>query len=207
MGHFIVVRPKDDAVSQQASDWCDQLVSRFTPKSHILAQDVDDTTPADRVNIQSALGTTASLVCYFGHGDENSWLTHSAPTIDAANVAAAGGKAVVSIACKTACNLGPTAITGGAVAWLGATINVPVISPHRTIDPFGDAIVDGLSCLATGGSMQDARDAISANCDALVTSFDTGPMSTHPARSLGYYAAMALRDHLVVHGSPKFVPL
>lgn len=208
MGSFAVVRPRDDADAQQASDWCDDLVTKLTGDGHSKIADVDDRMPPNTANIVAALGLLAvDLVCYFGHGDEHSWLTNQSSTVDASNVKAAQGKAVVSVACKTACNLGPAAITSGVVSWLGFTIKVVVMRPHKTVDPVGDAIVGGLSCLGGQGTMQQARDEIATNCGQLIDEFDTGRFSNFPEARLGYYAAMALRDHVVVHGTPSHQPL
>jgi hypothetical protein len=55
--------------------------------------------------------------------------------------------------------------------------------------------------------MQDARDDIEANFGALVNHYDTGKYSGHPAAQFGYYAALALRDHVVLHGRASSKPL
>src|SRR5271170_1072860 len=123
MGSVILIRPRDDAASRQASDWGDSLRNTFAGIGHTIAANADDTTPPDRVNILRALGKAADLVCYFGHGDEKSWLTNAGQTLDARNVTTLRKKTIVSVACKTACTLGPDAITAGAECWLGFTIS------------------------------------------------------------------------------------
>lgn len=207
MGTFAVVRPRDDQRAKQAAGWCDQLINRLRGNRHGLSGDVDDTTPPTTTNILAVMTSTVDLVCYFGHGDENSWLTSQAATVNATNVRAASGKAVVSVACKTGRNLGPDAVTAGVVAWLGFTVKVPIIAPHRNIDPIGDAIVNGLACLGTAGTMQQARDEIAAACANVVADYDTGRYRNHPAASIGYFAAMALGDHVVLHGMASCQPL
>jgi len=207
MGSFTLVRPKDDAAARQSSDWCDSLCSNLTTNGHSKIDDVDDTSPPNTANILAAIGKKGDLICYFGHGDGAAWLTAGMPTLDGRNVSAASGKAVVSIACKTGIHLGPDAITAGAICWLGFTIKVPVMSPHKLRDPFGDAIVNGLSVLGGHKSMQDARVEIYKNLNQLVDDFDTGPLSSHPASALGYFSAMSLRDHIVVHGNSAHQPL
>lgn len=169
--------------------------------------DVDSGTPADATEITKVLGGSADLICYFGHGDEDHWLTSGAPTIDAGNVSAAAGKAILSIACRAGRNLGPDAITAGVISWLGFTIAVPVIAPHKTHDPIGEAIVRALAGLGGKGTMQQARDDMAAEFDQLVDDYDTGKFSTHPAAPLGYFAAMCLRDHVVLHGKTSCQPL
>ncbi|WP_447600333.1 C25 family cysteine peptidase [Nitrospira sp. Nam80] len=204
MSKFIVIRPKDDAIAQQASVWCDDLVQKFSKNRHTKVNDVDDGAPPDTGNIVLALQAGADLICYFGHGDENSWLTNFKATIDNTNIRNANQKAVVSVACKTACVLGPTAITAGIVSWLGFTIKVPVMTPHKNRDPIGEAIVDGLALLGNHLTMQEARDRIADNCDKLIVEFDTGTLRNHPGNLIGYYAAMSVRDHVVVHGNTRW---
>jgi peptidase C25-like protein len=207
MGGFIVIRPKDDAAARQSSDWCDSLCARLSANGHLKTADIDDLSPPDATHILGAFAKGGELICYFGHGDEAAWLTSDVPTIDTTNVKAARAKSVVSIACKTAKVLGPDAITAGVTCWLGFTIKVPVMSPHKSRDPIGDAIVDGLSGLGVSKSMQQVRDDIYSHLDKLVADFDTGSLSSHPASALGYFSAMSLRDHIVVHGNPAHQPL
>ena len=208
MSVFSVVRPQDDAVAQQTSGWCDDLIRKFTARSHHLASEVDRWTPADQAPIIALLGGSTDLVCYFGHGKRDCWLTNGIVTIDASSVHAAANKAVVSIACDTARGLGPDAVTAGVVAWLGFTILVAVMAPYKTRDPIGEAIVDGLDVLGHGYTMQAARDQVAANLDQLVNDFQPGGwLAGHPAAAFGYYASMAMRDHVVVHGKANHAPL
>jgi hypothetical protein len=208
MGDFVLIRPRDDAASQQASDWANDLINILNSKGHSVVVDVDDTTPPDATNIVTAVGKTADVVFYFGHGDETSWLTKGGSTLSASNASGIVAGAVVSVACKTGCSFGPSAITAGVRSWLGFTIKVPVIAPHKTKDPIGEAIVNGIAQLATQGTMQMACDEIVALLDQVVTDYDSGgKYSSHPGASFGYFAAMALRDHVVVHGSHSLKPL
>lgn len=207
MGVFSVIRPRDDAEARQSSDWCDALILELMRHGHRKGSDVDDRTPADVQHVLSALSRPADLVCYFGHGDGVSWRTSQTATLDTSSAHHTQGKAVVSIACRTACGLGPAAVTGGASSWLGFTIDVVVMAPHKTVDPFGDALVGALAGLGRGGTMQQARDEIAANLDGLADDFATGWLSSHPAASLGYFGSIAMRDHVVVHGQQQHVPL
>src|ERR1700676_297439 len=75
MADFSVVRPRDDADARQASEWCDDLVNRLVQYGHTEVDDVDDRTPADIAHIVVALSRRVDLVCYFGHGREDAWLT------------------------------------------------------------------------------------------------------------------------------------
>jgi hypothetical protein len=207
MSSFALIRPGDDARAQQASDWADSVAGNFIAAGHAKSTDVDDLTPADRGNIVAALGSSGNLICYFGHGDEHSWLTAGIGTVRSSDFASATGKAVVSIACKTGRNLGPDAITAGVEAWLGFTINVAVIAPHKGFDPIGDAVVGGVSVLASGHTMQDSRDELYSELDNVATGYDNGKWSGHPGAALKYYAALAMRDHIVLHGTAALIPL
>jgi hypothetical protein len=209
MSSFSVIRPRDDSAAIASSDWCDDLIAKLTASKAAPSKliDVDDSSPADQAKISAAMSAGAELICYFGHGDSNAWLTANHPTIDAGTVSAGKGAAVVSIACETGLQLGADAITAGVESWLGFTIKVPVLVLKGGSDPFGEAIVDGLAELGEGKSMQEARDALFAALNQTVTDFDTGYLSTDPSAPLGYYAAMSLRDHIVVHGNSAHVPL
>jgi hypothetical protein len=207
MSFFAIIRPRDDADAQQASGWADDLIQELVKRGHSKTTDIDDRTPPDVANIGSALSGSAHLICYFGHGDENSWLTSQSSTLNSSNAVRAKGKAVVSVACKTGCNLGPHAITAGVVSWLGFTIKVAIIAPHKNTDPIGTAIVDGVALLGSHGTMQQARDKMAANFDQLVTDYDTGRFKMHPGAEFGYFAAMSMRDHVVVHGRVNLQPL
>ena len=209
MGDFAVVRPQDDGDAQQASDWCDELVRALAHKGHTSVGDVDGSSPATAANILTLLGKGADIVLYLGHGDENSWLTSGVPTITALNISAANSTTIVSVACKTGCNLAPAAITAGVTSFLAFTINVPIMAVHKNVDPIGEAIVDGLATLGGQASMQTARDAIASNLDNLIADFEPGGKyaNPRPRGQMGYYAAMSLRDHIVLHGSTSHQPL
>lgn len=207
MANLVVIRPRDDATTQQASDWCDALINRLSANGHTVVADVDDTSPPDTAQIHSALRHNCQLACYFGHGDRDSWLTAGTVTIDKSNVSAAARKAVVSIACKTGRNLGSDAITSGVRAWLGFTVRVPVLAPHKNVDPIGDTMVDALATLGSGRTMQDVRDAIERGFDRLADDYDTGPLSGRHDSVTGYLASIVLRDHVSLDGTGRFVPL
>jgi hypothetical protein len=206
MSDFVLIHPRDDGKAQRASVWARALEASLVAGGHNVVSDVTDLTPADTANIRSALGAAATLICYFGHGETHSWLTAGAVTVNATDFPAAVGKAVVSIACKTGCNLGPDAITSGVETWLGFTSRVAIMATAAGTYPLGDAIVDGLSLLGTSKTMQEARDEIYANLDQVLKDYDTGgKYATDPV--IGYWSALAMRDHLVLHGNVAFKPL
>jgi hypothetical protein len=212
MGDFAVIRPKDDPASQQSSQWCDDLVGQLIQAGHNLVADVDDYTPPSSLQIDAALKGSYDIVFYFGHGNEDAWLTNAQVTIDASNISSASGKTVVSIACKTGQKLGPNAITAGVNSWLGFTIKVPVLAAHKNQDPLGDAIAAVLagqahSHSAQPRSMQRIRDDLVAEFKNLAKAYDTGNLKLRPEATVAYFALLALSDHVVVHGNSNHVPL
>ena len=207
MGSYSIIRPADDAAARQSWDWADVVRGALTRAGHGMFEDVDASTPASGANIVAALGRGVDLILYFGHGNEDEWLTNGTKTIDKSNVGAAKGTCVVSIACKTARNLGPDAITAGIACWLGFTIKVAVIAPYSYVDPIGDAICDALGLLGSSGTMQAARDAMEQNLDQVARNYDTGKYMSHPAAVIGYFAAISMRDHVVVEGKAGSQPL
>jgi Peptidase family C25 len=208
MGAFLVIRPGDDAAARQAAEWCSELADRLVAAGHELIGDVDELTPAHSPEILTALQTDAELVCYFGHGASDSWRTDDLATIDSANVGVAAGKVVISVACLTGRGLGPDAITAGVRSWLGFTIKIPVIAPHVSVDPIGEAFANGLAGLAGFATIGDVRDALIAAFAQLADDYDEGGrFAGHPAQAIGYYGALALQDHITVDGSRSQVPL
>lgn len=211
MSSFSIIRPSDDPTTIQSSNWGKRLTSILS-SSHTLLNDVDSTTPANRTNVEAAYKSSADLLCYFGHGEDNRWETKGVHTLESTSLPKTCPAAVVSIACKTGCTLGPAAITSGVSAWLGFTVKVGVIAPyasaHGSIDTIGDAIVNGLKVLDTGASMQDVRNEVEAELDKLVVAYDTGgTYSHHPDAAIGYFVAGYMRDHVVLHGKTGHSPL
>jgi hypothetical protein len=211
VGDFTIIRPCDDAAATQCSDWADDLIAKLTAAGHSSSgTDIDGgATPSSThtADVIAAFAANADLLCYFGHGDEDNWLTYSAPTLEASKMPVAGCQAVVSIACKTGCGFGPACITAGVVSWLGFTIKVGMPIPHLGTDPIGEAIVKGLELLGSSKTMQEVRDEIATQLDNVANAYDKGAFSSHPGRDFGYFAAISLRDHVVIHGSPAHVSL
>src|SRR3954467_2966047 len=146
MASFTVIRPRDDAMTQQCADWADDFCANAQTHGHNLGIDLDGAyTSVDQPAVLAAVHQPADLVLYFGHGDTDCWPTVIQRTVESSNVSAISGKPVVSVACKTACILAGAAITAGATAWLGFTISVPVLAPHRNVDPIGESLVRELS--------------------------------------------------------------
>lgn len=207
MGRYSLIRPEDDAVTQQASDWATALDKGLGANGHSLDIDVRDITPPDRTNIEAAINGLSDVIFYFGHGDEQSWKTNGQPTLDSTNASQASGKTVVSVACKTGRSLGPDAILAGVDAWLGFNISVAVVRPYKGFDPLGEAIVEALEFLGQGGSVQFARNILEVKLEQVASDHDTGKFKNHPDAPLIYFSALAMQANLVVLGNQKSAPL
>jgi hypothetical protein len=207
MGDFILIHPRDPGVGTTASNWARRFGANLTASGHFQTTEVDDSTPADSSHVAAALGGTGSLIGYFGHGDEDNWLTKGAPTVDSSHFVASAGKAVVSIACKTGCNLGPDSVTAGVQSWLGFTCQVAVVNTNSRY-PSGDAIVAGLSVAGASKTMREVHDQVYSELDQVMQDYDFGgKFDGHSTAALGYFSALAMRDHLVLHGASNFAPL
>jgi hypothetical protein len=209
MGNFAGVCPRDDNNTCLAGDWYQRLNAELIQAGHAQAAYVDDGTPASTANILAALrDQSVELVLYFGHGTADEWKRKTKVTVDRTNVGAANGKAVVSVACKTARSLGPDAVNNGGIsAWLGFTIAVPVIPPYSGFDPIGDAIVKGLAKLASG-TMASARTALESELRRVCADYDTGGrFHSHPDALMGYFAAGWLADNISLSGTTTLLPL
>jgi len=205
---FVVIHPEDDAAAEQAAKWCSELVDELVAAGHELIEDVNEQTPADSASIEAALEMPAELVCYFGHGTPDSWQTDGQTTIESGNVGRAAGKTVVSIACLTGRNLGPDAVTAGVSSWLGITIKVPVLPPHKNVDPMGSAFVSGLRHLSRSATIGDVRDSLIAAFEQLAVDYDDGGrFAGRPDQPIGYYGAHALKDSIEVSGRKTAIPL
>ncbi len=208
MGYFTVIRPQDDAVTEQCAVWAEDFIHDALRAAHHLDTDLDGAqTPTHRSAVLAAVQQAADLVLYFGHGDYNCWLTEGQPTITTADVSAFADKAVVSIACKTSSILAGAAITGGATAWLGWTSRFPVLPPHLNVDSIGETLNNARRRLSAGETMQSARDYVRIEFEALAGDFDSGPLASQPNAMVGYLAALVIRDHVVVHGDAWLAPL
>jgi len=188
VGAFLTICPRDDAQARQASDWCSDLQVELEARGHLLANTVNDRTPADRTGVETALQSPVDLVCYFGHGTRDAWLTHDVKTLDRKNATAAANRAIVSIACLTGRELGPEMVTAGAKAWLGFTINVPIVDPYKHVDPIGRSIVAGLSWFGRGANFEEVRFALQVALEVTSDQCESasGRFGSHPGRWLSY---------------------
>lgn len=203
MGDYVVIRPEDGRVAQQVSGWADSLMAHADFARHNCVAYVDAGTPANRLMTVGALSTEASVSFYFGHGNETSWLESGDSILDAENIQATRGKAVVSVACKTGCILAGQAITAGATSWLGFTSKVPVLPTHLNLDPIGEAFVAALSKLGVGVSVHDVLEALMGEFDNLVQAYDSGTVSKTP-QCIG--RVLCLHGHAGPRGASSVVP-
>ena len=72
----------------------------------------------------------------------------------------------------------------------------------------GDAIVEGVTQLAKGGTMADARATIEAQLRQLIDDYDEGGQyNSHPNALFAYYACGWLADNVSLAGKTSFKPL
>jgi hypothetical protein len=109
------------------------------------------------------------------------------------------------VACKTGVQFGPDAITAGVKSWMGLTVKLGYVAAPG-LDPFGDAAVRALSILDPGVSMQDLLNKWIDEFDQLVTACDTGGLHASALGQLAYFVAVAVRDHVVLHGTVAACP-
>ena len=207
MGGYISIRPEDDKNACQASEWCDTLIRELehrTPHIHVTDR---GGYACSRNDVEAALWGPGDLVFYFGHGDSGCWLNGSSQIYDSVNAAAAAGKAVVSIACKTSAVLASNAVTAGVVAWLGFNSQVACIPKLAGTDYVGDAIALALSCLGFSATMQEATDAVVSELHRLTQEYDTGALSGWSMAAFAYFGTSVMRDHCVLEGNKTHRPL
>jgi hypothetical protein len=68
------------------------------------------------------------------------------------------------------------------------------------------AVVNALSILDPGVSMQDLLNKWISEFDQLVVACDTGGLHASSLGQLAYFVAVAVRDHVVLHGSVTVCP-
>jgi hypothetical protein len=197
------ILPCDDSVSERAGNWCHSLLAGSDCQVLCITSEYSRNVSY----VEFSLRVAKALVLYFGHGNAHCWIVDGTPIVCDDEIGAARGKAVVSIACDTGIAMGPSAIRSGIKSWLGFTIPIVSLVPHRNKDPLGDAIVDALRPLLSGGSMGEAADNVRAKLAALSNEFrPEHTHGNHPAAWLGFFAAKAMSECVVLHGNPAFRP-
>jgi len=131
MSDIIGVMPATDFASKTAARWG---TAALNGSSHVLLP-IAGSTPAARLNlghlevqnaIQSAGATAPLTVCYFGHGQEDSWaifsdnggsppLTFQHTIVEGSHAPLFNGTVVVSIACLSGKSLGKAIAAHGGV--------------------------------------------------------------------------------------------
>jgi hypothetical protein len=138
----LFTRPADDSAAAQIAPWGQALIQRIGSRTHTdLAGSA-----AMRGTVDVELASGVQSVFHFGHGTEDSLLGHGGAIVDAANVHIVP-KMVVAIACESAVNLGPLAVSSGVRAYLGFDDILGV--PSKAPLPMGRAVSGGLDCLFT----------------------------------------------------------
>jgi|RhiMetdeSRZDD1v2_1073273.scaffolds.fasta_scaffold33395_5 hypothetical protein len=211
MGKFIAIHPDNvnDSAAGDLSRWCVEATKRARAQGHHLSSHVTRVTPCDRANVDGALAAAGEVIFFFGHGDENSLKgENQAAVVDSKNAHQAKQKAVVAVACKSGRALGPDAIIAGVRSYLGFTIKLGWIPPYPgQPDVFMDAMLSSLDVLLGGGTLQDLRDRLYSELEAVADYYDTGAGSKYRNALNGYFVATAVKDNIAALGDVQFAPL
>jgi hypothetical protein len=151
----IAITPRHDGPSRRCAAWADRLAAKFSPALHVH-------TTRSREDIEVLL-RQHQHVLYFGHGEKDALVRPQAPfrkrsvLADAGNLRGHPDRVVVAVACWSAEGLAPRATSTidpcavrGYIGWFDE-----IGWPPEWPDPIGDAVVEGLSVLMAGGSLDD----------------------------------------------------
>lgn len=198
----LVITPRDDGASKRCGSWADQLAAKF--KSAL-----------SRHNAQSRSEVTALLkdhehVLYFGHGEEDALvvpkrlLKKRQVLVDDANVTSNPERVVIAIACWSGEKLARVSTDAASekriTTYLGwrDEVSWPVDWP----DPIGDAVVEGLTPLLEGMTVNDSADALKAAFDRAHDRYRTEGTSRMPSdqAAFGKMCAVYWRERMAVEG-------
>jgi hypothetical protein len=145
VAEVLCIRPADDSTAVQVAAWGQAIRQKITRLS------VQDLTAGEvsREGVETELAEHPRHLFWFGHGRVDALTANNMPIVDDENVSELGGGAVVAIACYSALNLGPEAVTHpGVVSYLGFDdeFGIPTSAPL----PMARAIIEGLRCFYEG---------------------------------------------------------
>ncbi len=209
MSSVSYLRPNNpgDPAASDLHNWSVELQTRLAV-DHATAAVIDDSSPCDRTRAAIALAA-ADLILFFGHGSPTDLVgTDGASAVDKSNIAIASGRSLVAVACLAGRDLGPDAITAGVEVFLGWNAKLLWLAPPPGgLGEFGSAIVDSLAIFGTGASVEQVKERLRDELDAVAEYYRTGPGSTNPDALIAYYGAAAAAGQVAVCGNEKKVPL
>lgn len=160
-----------------------------------------------RQAVEQQLARLPRALVWLGHGQADALISAGLPVLDAGNIGALKGKAIIALACDAAIELGPEAERQGVRAFFGFRRRFSWLNPDP--ETFRSALLNGLGCLFDQGhelSCAEARfrqvlDALAGSYyeDARRTGFYS--VAEDPSDALvGYLAMNTNKDGLRVIG-------
>ncbi len=211
MGTVAYLRPNNpgDPAAADLYNWCVELEQRLVARGHSTGSVVDGTSPCDMVNATVALGSTYDAIFFFGHGAADSLTgTNGQPAVDQTNIANAKSRVVIAVACLAGRSLGPDAITAGIEVFLGWNVKLLWLKPAAgQLGRFGSAVVDGLETFGHGTRVEQVKEQLRDELDAVAEYYRIGAGSGGPNSRLAYYGAAAAAGQVALCGNEKAVPL
>lgn len=166
-------------------------------------------TTASREDVDSLL-SEHKHVLYFGHGEIQALVVprrlfrSRRVLVDESNVASIPGRVVVAVACWSGDGLARTATDPNAPQRVTSYIGWrdEVSFPPEWPDPIGEAIVDGLTTLLGGGTVEACADALKSAFDQAHDRYRSeGRKRLPPARAVfGQMCATYWKERIAVEG-------
>jgi hypothetical protein len=211
MGDAAYLRPNNpgDPPAGDLHAWCVELEQRLLVSGHSTTVAIDDTDPCDYAGSSAALGSHCDAVFFFGHGTSDQLIgTNGQAAVDRTNIANASGKAIIAVACLAGRSLGPDAIGAGVEVFLGWNAKLLWLgSPVGQLGPFGLAIVSSLEILGQGARLEEVKERLRDELDAVAEYYRTGLGSGGANSLLAYYGAAAAAGQVALCGNEKQAPL
>ncbi len=198
----LLITPADDGIAKRVARWAERLQKQFPL--------LDRREARARSEIDALLSARRDLL-YFGHGKPDALVASPGrfqgkqPLIDSFNLPTQPGRVVIAIACWSGEKLG-SAVTEAAgsatpvAAYLGWLDEVGW--PPGLAEPIEEAVLEGLSPLLEGGSIDDCRAALEAAFERAHDRYraQSGIRLSAIQAHFGKMHAIYWRARLVTHG-------
>lgn len=206
MSEVSFISTSRDAAAADLSSWAGALQSTMATQGHDLSVCAANGAPDDRANCELLLKGPARLVFFFGHGTTDE-LRGAAdePLVDRQNLRLARGKVLVSVACESGLELGPTAVISGLRAHLGWDVMLLWLSGEDA-DRYGRAIYGPLGRFGHSASVSEVKRWLEQELNR-VAQHHRRNRARNPNAKLAYYAAAAAAGQISVHGDGGVRPM
>ncbi len=153
---------------------------------------------ADRDAVEEALAGSRATV-FLGHGTWDS-LCGKTTLVDPQNVRLARGGILIAIACKSARDLGASAVDSGMEGYVG--FDEDLLVPFRDpTDLFGAAALAGVGAmLLESATLAEGAQRMRGGFQAAFQHFKTGAGQSDPNAILYWLSGVWNRDHVTVKG-------